>query len=287
MWKFAIFLILGVWAVCPDKKSSFCKIVLSYFLTIIIRLISQWKKKNISPRPKKCKILHQMYWTPSNHFIKLISSPLCEFERPNWFILTCTGLSWDCKIWEAGIFLDITELLLLTENSLNDQIYYYISYLLVWPQLYCMMEILILTWVMGWIFSWHTSSISWMYGEKQHNITVWTSIAAKVGCLLKNTAVSLFLVYVLIIPSIYSVLYICISVSRKSNSKKNWHNTEWELLLGGTCNVPEVVQGGDNGRTPLLQEEQHHDGEGEVADPGPGDAAGDAVSSGPAAHSEH
>lgn len=48
-----------------------------------------------------------------------------------------------------------------------------------------------------------------------------------------------------------------------------------------------MVQGGDYGRASILQEEQHHDGEGEVGDPGPGDAAGDAVSSGPAAHSEH
>lgn len=57
--------------------------------------------------------------------------------------------------------------------------------------------------------------------------------------------------------------------------------------LGGTCKVLKVVQRGDNGRAPLLQEEEHHDGEGEVGDPGPGDAAGDAVSSGPTAHGEH
>lgn len=44
---------------------------------------------------------------------------------------------------------------------------------------------------------------------------------------------------------------------------------------------------GDDGRTPPLQEEEHHDGEGEVGDPRPGDAAGDAVSSGPTAHGEH
>lgn len=48
-----------------------------------------------------------------------------------------------------------------------------------------------------------------------------------------------------------------------------------------------MVQCGDDGGVPLLQEEQHHDGEGEVGDPGAGDAAGDAVSPGPAAHSEH
>lgn len=48
-----------------------------------------------------------------------------------------------------------------------------------------------------------------------------------------------------------------------------------------------MVQGGDDGRAPPLQEEEHHDGEGEVGDPGSGDAAGDAVSSGPAAHGEH
>lgn len=48
-----------------------------------------------------------------------------------------------------------------------------------------------------------------------------------------------------------------------------------------------MVQYGDDGRSPLLQEEQHHDSEGEVGDPGPGDAAGDSVSSGPAAYSEH
>lgn len=58
-------------------------------------------------------------------------------------------------------------------------------------------------------------------------------------------------------------------------------------MLGGTCEVPEVVQGGDNGRAPPLQEEQHHDSEGEVGDPGPRDAAGDAVCSGPTAHTEH
>lgn len=48
-----------------------------------------------------------------------------------------------------------------------------------------------------------------------------------------------------------------------------------------------MVQGGEYRGAPPLQEEQHHDGEGEVGDPGPGDAAGDAVSSGPAAHGEH
>lgn len=58
-------------------------------------------------------------------------------------------------------------------------------------------------------------------------------------------------------------------------------------MLDGTCEVPQVVQCGDDGRTPLLQEEKHHDSEGEVGDPGPGDAAGDSVSSGPAAYGEH
>lgn len=48
-----------------------------------------------------------------------------------------------------------------------------------------------------------------------------------------------------------------------------------------------MVQGGDDGRAPPLQEEEHHDGKGEIADPGSGDAAGDAVSSGPTAHSEY
>lgn len=55
----------------------------------------------------------------------------------------------------------------------------------------------------------------------------------------------------------------------------------------GTCQLLQVVQGGDDGGAPLLKEEKHHDGEGEVGDPGPGDAASDAVSSGPAAHGEH
>ncbi len=48
-----------------------------------------------------------------------------------------------------------------------------------------------------------------------------------------------------------------------------------------------MVQGGNNGWAPLLQEEEHHDGEGEVGDPGAGDAAGDAMSSGPTPHSKH
>lgn len=48
-----------------------------------------------------------------------------------------------------------------------------------------------------------------------------------------------------------------------------------------------MIQGGDDRGAPLLQEEEHHDGEGEVGDPGPGNAAGDTVSSGPAAHGEH
>lgn len=54
-----------------------------------------------------------------------------------------------------------------------------------------------------------------------------------------------------------------------------------------TCKVPEVVQRGNNRRAPPLQEEQHHDSKWEVGDPGPGDATGDGVSSGPTAHSEH
>lgn len=48
-----------------------------------------------------------------------------------------------------------------------------------------------------------------------------------------------------------------------------------------------MVQGGDYRRAPLLKEEEHHDGEGEVGDPGPRDATGDAVSSGPTAHSKY
>lgn len=48
-----------------------------------------------------------------------------------------------------------------------------------------------------------------------------------------------------------------------------------------------MVQCGDNGGTPSLQEEKYHDSEGKISDPGPRDAAGDAVSSGPAAHGEH
>jgi len=59
------------------------------------------------------------------------------------------------------------------------------------------------------------------------------------------------------------------------------------VVLVGTCKVPEVVQCGDDGGASSLQEEQHHDREGEVGDPGPGDTAGDAVSSGPTAHGEH
>lgn len=58
-------------------------------------------------------------------------------------------------------------------------------------------------------------------------------------------------------------------------------------VRAGTCKVLELVQRGDNRRVPLLKEEQHHDGEGKVGDPGPGDAAGEAVSPGPAAHGEH
>lgn len=58
-------------------------------------------------------------------------------------------------------------------------------------------------------------------------------------------------------------------------------------MLGVTCKVSEVVQGRDNGRAPPLQEEEHHDSEGEVGDPGPGNAAGDAMGSSPTAHSEH
>lgn len=59
------------------------------------------------------------------------------------------------------------------------------------------------------------------------------------------------------------------------------------MALDGTCQVLQLVQCGDDGGTPPLQEEQHHDSEGEVGDPGAGDAAGDAVSSRPAAHRKH
>lgn len=48
-----------------------------------------------------------------------------------------------------------------------------------------------------------------------------------------------------------------------------------------------MVQGGDNGGSPSLQEEKYHDGKGEVGDPGSGDTASDAVSSSPTAHSEN
>lgn len=61
---------------------------------------------------------------------------------------------------------------------------------------------------------------------------------------------------------------------------------ERKLVLGITCKLFEMVQCGDNGGAPSLQEKQHHDCEGEVCDPGPRNAAGDSVSSGPAAHSE-
>lgn len=48
-----------------------------------------------------------------------------------------------------------------------------------------------------------------------------------------------------------------------------------------------MVQGGNNGWVPLLQEEQHHYSEGKVGDPGSRDVTSDVVSSGPAAHCEH
>lgn len=54
-----------------------------------------------------------------------------------------------------------------------------------------------------------------------------------------------------------------------------------------TGKVSEMVQRRDYGGARPLQEEQHHNSEGKVSDPGSRDAAGDAVSSGPAAHSEH
>ena len=56
---------------------------------------------------------------------------------------------------------------------------------------------------------------------------------------------------------------------------------------GPTCQAAEVVQGGEERRGSALQVEQHHDGEGEVGDPGAGDAAGDVVHPGPAAHGKH
>lgn len=58
-----------------------------------------------------------------------------------------------------------------------------------------------------------------------------------------------------------------------------------ELL--GTCKLLHVVQCGDDWDSPPLQEEDDHEGEREVRDPGARDAAGDAVRSSPAAHSEH
>lgn len=57
--------------------------------------------------------------------------------------------------------------------------------------------------------------------------------------------------------------------------------------VNATCKVPEVVQCGDNGRASLLQEEQHHDREGEVGDPGSWNAAGDAMRPGPAPDGKH
>lgn len=48
-----------------------------------------------------------------------------------------------------------------------------------------------------------------------------------------------------------------------------------------------MVQSGNNGWVPFLQEEEHHYSEGEVGDPGSRDVAGDVVNSGPAAHCEH
>lgn len=48
-----------------------------------------------------------------------------------------------------------------------------------------------------------------------------------------------------------------------------------------------MVQGGNNGWVPLLQEEQRHYSEGKVGDPGSRDVTSDVVSSSPAAHCEH
>lgn len=59
------------------------------------------------------------------------------------------------------------------------------------------------------------------------------------------------------------------------------------MVLGNTCKVSEIVQRWDNRWAPPLQEEQHHESEGKVSNPSPGDATGDAMSSGPATHSKH
>lgn len=48
-----------------------------------------------------------------------------------------------------------------------------------------------------------------------------------------------------------------------------------------------MVQSGNNGWVPFLQEEEHHYSERKVGDPGSRDVTGDVVSSGPAAHCEH
>ena len=71
------------------------------------------------------------------------------------------------------------------------------------------------------------------------------------------------------------------------SSRTNVSQGESQVVLGNTCKLSELVQCGEDWRVPPLQEEHHHDGEGEVGDPGAGDAAGDAVSSGPASDGEH
>lgn len=59
------------------------------------------------------------------------------------------------------------------------------------------------------------------------------------------------------------------------------------IMKCATGKLLEMVQSGNNGRVPLLQEEEHHYGEREVGDPRSRDVTGDVVSSGPAAHCEH
>lgn len=48
-----------------------------------------------------------------------------------------------------------------------------------------------------------------------------------------------------------------------------------------------MVQSGNNGWAPFLQEEEHHHSERKVGDPSSRNVTGDVVSSGPAAHGEH
>lgn len=48
-----------------------------------------------------------------------------------------------------------------------------------------------------------------------------------------------------------------------------------------------MVQSGNNGWAPILQEEDHHHSERKVGDPSSRNVTGDVVSSGPAAHGEH